>query len=338
MEWGCQLTALVAGGAGFIGSHFVDLLVNEGWDVVVLDALTYSGNKLNLESALASGRVRFVHGRIEDCILVQDLVHNGKIDCFVNFAAETHVDRSIESPTEFIQANVVGVFSILEALRAERSTLSKNFRFLQVSTDEVFGSLGDDGKFSETSPYDPKSPYSAAKAAADHFCRAWHHTYGLPVMITNCSNNYGPRQFPEKLIPLTVTNALQGKPLPVYGNGRNVRDWIYVEDHCRGLMLALEKGKVGETYCFGGSSERPNIEVVEEICRILDEKKLRTGPHASLVEFVSDRPGHDFRYAIDDGKARRELGFAPKVDFKTGLRSTVEWYMQSTKVSKGKTA
>lgn len=327
---------LVTGGAGFIGSCFVGQAVERGQEVIVLDKMTYAGHRANLDWIDGqgwSGSYQFVEGDIADSTLVQDLLQNHRIDAVVHFAAESHVDNSIASPGEFIETNVVGAYRLLEAARhywnALADELRGRFRYVHVSTDEVYGELGETGKFSETSPISPNSPYSASKAAGDHFTKAWHHTYGLPAIVTNCSNNYGPRHFPEKLIPLMIAHALEGKSLPVYGSGKNIRDWIHVEDHCRGVYLALTRGVPGETYCFGGNSERRNLEVVEQICDILSEIGPEKGRnYRELIEFVEDRAGHDWRYAIDDSKAQKELGFSRQYkNFEEGLRATIEWYL-----------
>lgn len=329
---------LVTGGAGFIGSSFVRASLLAGYQVLVLDALTYAGNLDNLEGVLKSGQCDFEKGSIVDFELLTSVVKKFQPDFFINFAAESHVDNSISGPKVFIDTNILGTFNCLEASRAFYSSLSmekkKSFRYLQISTDEVFGSLGDVGKFSESSPYQPHSPYSSSKASADHLVRAWFHTYNLPVLITNCSNNYGPRQHPEKLIPHMIQKALREQPLPVYGSGKNVRDWIHVEDHCRGVLMALEKGKPGESYCFGGNSERTNLSVVESICGLLDELRPRKSgkKYQELITFVEDRAGHDWRYAIDDHLAQKKLGFHRQfTDFKTGLRATCEWYLANQK-------
>jgi len=330
-------TILVTGGAGFIGSCFVRQCIAErAARVVNLDKLTYAGNLDSLESVLADPDHVFVQGDIADRPTVERVFAEHQPAAVVHFAAESHVDRSIDDPGEFVRTNEQGTFHLLDAARRYCSGLPaarrKAFRFLHVSTDEVFGSLGPAGVFSESSPYDPSSPYSASKAAADHFVRAYHRTYGLPVLITNCSNNYGPYQFPEKLIPLMILNALEGKPLPVYGDGQNVRDWLFVEDHCRALWRVLEAGQPGETYNIGGNCEQKNLDVVRTICRMVDE--LRPGlPHApceSLITFVKDRPGHDRRYAIDAGKIQRELGWRPEHDFDSGMRRTVQWYLDNS--------
>jgi dTDP-glucose 4,6-dehydratase len=319
---------LVTGGAGFIGSNFVlSTLKDSGEAIVNLDKLTYAGNLGNLESLRNDSRHVFVQGDIGDRALVRKLLNEYKPRAIVHFAAESHVDRSIAGPAAFIETNVVGTFSLLEEARV----FSREIRFLHVSTDEVYGSLGpDDPAFSETTPYAPNSPYSASKAAADHLVRAYHHTYGLATLTTNCSNNFGPYQFPEKLVPLTIRNALAGKPLPVYGDGRNVRDWLYVLDHCEALRLVLERGRVGETYNIGGGAEEANIDLVRRICSLLDEANPRkAGKHAELITFVTDRPGHDRRYAIDCSKITRELGWRPRESFESGLAKTVRWYVGS---------
>ena len=324
---------LVTGGAGFIGSNFVlDWIAAEGTPVVNLDKLTYAGNPANLASLKGDSRYVFAQGDICDSTLIASLLQKHQPQAIVHFAAESHVDRSIHGPGEFVQTNVVGTFSLLEEARAYWGTLAEpaksRFRFLHVSTDEVYGSLGmDDSAFSETTPYAPNSPYAASKAASDHLVRAYHHTYGMPVITTNCSNNYGPLQFPEKLIPLMILNALNGKPLPVYGDGKNVRDWLHVSDHCSGIRAALAKGKPGETYNIGGNSEKNNLEVVHAVCTILDELHPSGAPHAKLITYVKDRPGHDQRYAINAEKIRRELGWEPQERFEKGLRRTVEWYL-----------
>ncbi len=324
---------LVTGGAGFIGSNFVlDWIAAEGTPVVNLDKLTYAGNPANLASLKGDSRYVFAQGDICDRTLIAGLLQKHQPQAIVHFAAESHVDRSIHGPGEFVQTNVVGTFSLLEEARAYWGTLAEpaksRFRFLHVSTDEVYGSLGStDPAFSETTPYAPNSPYAASKAASDHLVRAYHHTYGMPVITTNCSNNYGPLQFPEKLIPLMILNALNGKPLPVYGDGKNVRDWLHVSDHCSGIRAALAKGKPGETYNIGGNSEKTNLEVVHAVCTILDELHPAGAPHAKLITYVKDRPGHDQRYAINAEKIRRELGWEPQERFEKGLRRTVEWYL-----------
>lgn len=326
---------LVTGGAGFIGANFVlDWIATEGTPVVNLDKLTYAGNPANLASLQNDARHIFVKGDINDRALVADLLKKHRPRAIVHFAAESHVDRSIHGPGEFVQTNVVGTFSLLEETRAYWSGLpapeKSSFRFLHVSTDEVYGSLGsDDPAFSETTPYAPNSPYAASKAGSDHLVRAYHHTYGLPTVTTNCSNNYGPLQFPEKLIPLMVLNALAGKPLPVYGDGKNVRDWLYVGDHCAGIRAALARGRPGETYNIGGNSEKTNLEVVHAVCAILDELHPTGAPHTRLITFVQDRAGHDWRYAINAAKIKRELGWEPTKTFAAGLRETVQWYLSN---------
>ncbi len=328
---------LVTGGAGFIGANFIlEWLARSNEPVVNLDKLTYAGNLANLASVDRDERLVFVQGDIGDRQMVEQLLTRYRPRAVINFAAESHVDRSIHGPGEFIQTNVVGTFNLLEAVRAFWSGLGEGeksgFRFLHVSTDEVYGSLGkNDPAFSETTPYAPNSPYSASKAASDHLVRAYHHTYGLPVLTTNCSNNYGPYQFPEKLIPLVIHNALAGKPLPIYGDGSNIRDWLYVTDHCLGIMTVLEKGRVGETYNIGGNNEKTNLEVVKTICAILDElhPDSPVTPHEKLITFVKDRPGHDARYAINAGKIARELNWQPLESFETGIRKTVAWYLDN---------
>jgi dTDP-glucose 4,6-dehydratase len=326
-------TLLVTGGAGFIGGNFVLGAVASGLRVVNLDALTYAGNLDTLASLDGDERHVFVHGDIGDRELVARLLAQYRPDAVVNFAAESHVDRSIDGPAAFVHTNVVGTLALLEAARDHWRGLDAAakdaFRFLHVSTDEVYGSLGDTGRFSETTPYAPNSPYSASKAASDHLVRAFHHTYGLPVLTTNCSNNYGPYQFPEKLVPLVIQKALAGEPLPVYGDGRNVRDWLYVEDHCSAIRRVLDAGRVGETYNVGGDAERENIVVVKTICALLDERRPRSDgkPRESQITFVKDRPGHDRRYAIDASKLHRELGWAPTRTFEQGIAATVDWYL-----------
>lgn len=329
-------TILVTGGAGFIGSCFVRQWLTAGEARLVnLDKLTYAGNLDSLGAIADHPGYLLVQGDIGDRRLVTRLLDEHEPDAIVNFAAESHVDRSIEGPTEFVTTNVIGTCELLQAARAYWSALPKErrdaFRFLHVSTDEVYGSLGNTGAFSEQSPYAPNSPYAASKAASDHFVRAYHHTYGLPVLTTNCSNNYGPYQFPEKLIPLMILNALEGKPLPVYGDGLQVRDWLFVEDHCEALRTVLAHGKVGETYNIGGNCERANLDVVRTICEIVDRLRpeLRHRPCARLITYVADRPGHDRRYAIDASKIKAELGWTPRHDFKSGLENTVRWYLDN---------
>jgi dTDP-glucose 4,6-dehydratase len=327
---------LVTGGAGFIGSNFVLEAVGSGHTVINLDALTYAGNMDNLASLEGNPRHVFVHGSILDGALVAKLLAEHSPDALVHFAAESHVDRSIVGPAAFVETNVNGTFTLLEAsLKHWRSlddAAKEAFRFLHVSTDEVYGSLGpNDPAFHEETPYQPNSPYSASKAGSDHLVRAYFHTYGLPVLTTNCSNNYGPYQFPEKLIPLMIHNALNGKPLPVYGDGQNVRDWLYVTDHCDAILTVLEKGRLGETYNVGGLNEQKNLDVVNILCAILDELHPSGAPHNRLITYVKDRAGHDRRYAIDCRKLQGELGWAPKESFKTGIRKTVEWYLDNPK-------
>ena len=327
---------LVTGGAGFIGSNFIlQWIAAESARVLNLDKLTYAGNLNNLRSVQAHPRYRFEQGDIIDREFLRSLLARERPRAIVHFAAESHVDRSIHGPDDFVRTNVNGTFSLLEEARAYWTTLPESerasFRFLHVSTDEVYGSLGpNDPAFSETTAYAPNSPYSASKAASDHLVRAYHHTYSLPVLTTNCSNNYGPYQFPEKLIPLMILNACQGKSLPVYGDGENVRDWLYVEDHCHAIRTVLARGRVGETYNIGGRSEKKNLEIVGAICKLLDQ--LRPGdpvvPHDKLITFVKDRPGHDRRYAMDTSKIERELGWHPQETFETGMEKTVRWYLE----------
>ena len=326
-------TWMVTGGAGFIGGNFVLDAVRRGFRVVNLDALTYAGNRDTLASLDRESNHVFVHGDIGDRALVNVLLAEHRPDAVLNFAAESHVDRSIDGPAAFIQTNVVGTLALLEAVRDYWKGLegeaAARFRFLHVSTDEVYGSLGETGKFSETTPYAPNSPYSASKAASDHLVRAFHHTYGLPTLTTNCSNNYGPYHFPEKLIPLVIAKALAGEPLPVYGDGRQVRDWLFVTDHCAAIRAVLEKGRIGETYNVGGNAEMQNIEVVHAICALLDQRRPRADglPRASQITHVADRPGHDRRYAIDAGKLRDELDWEPRYSFEQGIAETVDWYL-----------
>ncbi len=326
-------TWLVTGGAGFIGGNFVLDAVASGVRIVNLDALTYAGNLDTLSPLEGNDNHVFVQGGIGDRELVANLLAQHRPDAVLNFAAESHVDRSIDGPAAFVQTNVVGTLALLEAARdywkALEGRAKEDFRFLHVSTDEVYGSLGETGKFTETTPYAPNSPYSASKAASDHLVRAFHHTYGLPVLTTNCSNNYGPYQFPEKLIPLVIAKAIAGEPLPVYGDGTNVRDWLYVGDHCAAIRTVLERGRVGETYNVGGDAERRNIDVVETICALLDERRPRADgkPRASQITFVKDRPGHDRRYAIDASKLKSELGWTPAHTFENGIAETVDWYL-----------
>lgn len=329
-------TVLVTGGAGFIGANFVLQAVADGFSVINLDKLTYAGNLDTLKSLEGNDRHVFVEGDIGDRALVSSLLARHRVDAVVNFAAESHVDRSIDGPSEFIATNVVGTLGLLEATRDYWRGLdeaaAKAFRLLHVSTDEVYGSLGDEGYFTEDSQYAPNSPYSASKAASDHLVRAFHHTYGLPVLTTNCSNNYGPFQFPEKLIPLIMHKALAGEPLPVYGDGQNVRDWLFVGDHCTAIRRVLEAGRIGETYNVGGNAEQKNLDVVRTICSLLDERRpLPGGRHREdLITFVKDRPGHDRRYAIDASKLKNELGWTPSQTFESGIQATVDWYLGNT--------
>lgn len=325
---------IVTGGAGFIGSNFVNDWVKLGLGKVInLDKLTYAGNLANLADIEQNAEHVFVHGDIGDKGLVGSLLKQYQPRAIVNFAAESHVDRSIHGPGEFIQTNIVGTFNLLEEARAYWGSLNNadktEFRFLHVSTDEVYGSLSStDPAFKETNPYEPNSPYSASKAASDHLVRAYHHTYGMPMLTTNCSNNYGPYHFPEKLIPLVIHNALNGKPLPIYGNGSNVRDWLYVGDHCSAIRRVLEAGRVGETYNIGGWNEKTNLEVVHTLCDMLDQQKpKKSGSYRDQITFVQDRPGHDQRYAIDATKIERELGWKPAETFDTGIQKTVSWYL-----------
>jgi dTDP-glucose 4,6-dehydratase len=325
---GKKPTILVTGGAGFIGGNFVLGTVGD-YAVVNLDALTYAGNPDTLASVSDNPDHAFVHGRIGDRELVDRLLAEYRPSAVVNFAAETHVDRSIDGPRAFVQTNVVETHELLEAVLSYWSTLEEDndaFRFLHVSTDEVYGTLGPEGYFTEESPFRPNSPYAASKAASDHLVRAYHHTYGLPTLTSNCSNNYGPYHFPEKLIPLMILTALRGEPLPVYGDGQQVRDWLYVKDHCRAILAVLRRGRPGETYNVGGHNERTNLEVVKTICALLDEL-VPGSRHESLITFVADRPGHDRRYAIDAGKIERELGWRPEETLETGMEKTVRWYL-----------
>jgi dTDP-glucose 4,6-dehydratase len=328
-------TILVTGGAGFIGSAVVRLLItNSDARVVVLDALTYAGNLDSLAPVASDPRYTFVHADICDAAAMHAAMQSHQPDAVMHLAAESHVDRSIDGPAAFVRTNVLGTFTLLDAVLAYWKTLSGDhataFRFHHVSTDEVFGSLGASGFFTEETSYQPNSPYAASKASSDHLVRAWHHTYGLPVVTSNCSNNYGPYQFPEKLIPLVIRNALAGQPLPVYGRGENVRDWLYVDDHARALLAVLERGEPGETYNVGGVNERRNIDVVRAICALLDELAPdAAGPRERLIRFVTDRPGHDQRYAIDASKIERTLGWTPAETFESGLRKTVQWYVDN---------
>lgn len=331
------MSIIVTGGAGFIGSNFVlDWFDSSNEPIITLDKLTYAGNPENLASLAGNPHHQLVHGDIGDAALVASLLAKHKPRAILNFAAESHVDRSIHGPGEFIQTNIVGTFHLLEAVRAYWSELpeqeKRDFRFLHVSTDEVYGSLEkEDPAFRETNQYEPNSPYSASKAASDHLVRAYHHTYGIPVLTTNCSNNYGPYHFPEKLIPLVIHNALAGKPLPIYGDGQQIRDWLYVKDHCSAIRRVLEAGVVGETYNVGGWNEKANLDVVGTLCTLLDELSPRADgrSYKDQVTFVKDRPGHDRRYAIDAGKLERELGWRPAETFETGIRKTVQWYLDN---------
>jgi dTDP-glucose 4,6-dehydratase len=323
---------LVTGGAGFIGSAVTRLLVLErGATVLVVDKLTYAGDRRSIRDCEVRNGFRFLEADICDTARMREAMAEFRPDAVMHLAAESHVDRSITGAADFIRTNIEGTFSMLEAARGYHAGLEgearARFRFHHISTDEVFGSLGETGAFSETTAYDPRSPYSASKAASDHLVRAWHETYGLPVLVTNCSNNYGPYHFPEKLIPLIILNALEGKPLPVYGDGSNIRDWLHVEDHARALVAVVEHGKVGETYCIGGRAERRNLAVVQTICDLLDERRPGAEPRRGLIRFVADRPGHDRRYAIDCGKVECELGWRQQQSFETGIASTIDWYL-----------
>ncbi len=328
---------LITGGCGFIGSNFIRFLLKNRFSkqIINLDKMTYAGNKDNLVSIEKFKDYQFVKGDISNNKIVKQLLIEYEPDVIVNFAAESHVDRSIEGPTEFIQTNVVGTLNLLHQssqwLKSLNSSKRDSFRFIHISTDEVYGSLGKKGKFLESTPYDPSSPYSASKASSDHLARSWYKTYDFPVLITNCSNNYGPYQFPEKLIPLMIINALEGKSLPVYGSGLNIRDWLYVDDHCRAIKTVIEKGKLGETYNIGGGNEITNIEIVKTICKILDnEQPTNDGKsYNDQIIFVADRPGHDFRYAIDATKIQNELGWEPNESFETGIQKTVLWYLKN---------
>jgi len=339
-------TVIVTGGAGFIGSNFARLLSQEKeYRIVVVDKLTYAGNLANLKEVEQDSSFVFVRADICDVQAMQIIIDEYQPAWLVNFAAETHVDRSIDGPKDFIETNFVGVYVLLELAREYHAKLEGDakaaFRFLQVSTDEVYGSLGETGLFEETTAYDPNSPYSATKAGADHLVQAYKATFGLPVLITNCSNNYGPYQFPEKLIPLMILNAVEGKELPIYGDGSNVRDWLYVEDHCKGILLALKKGRVGQKYNIGGRNERKNFEIVDRICEYLEEfrpaaqnealKSKGVAAYKDLKKFVADRPGHDQRYAIDADKIERELGWKPEHNFETGIKCTIQWYLENSK-------
>ncbi len=328
------MKVLVTGGAGFIGSNLVRLLVSRGHEVLNIDKLTYAGNSESLGDLEGRPNYRFLQADICDAAAMQTAFSGFRPDGVMHLAAESHVDRSIDGPGAFIHTNILGTYTLLEAARNYISTLgnpSQSLRFLHVSTDEVYGSLGDVGEFTESTSYDPRSPYSASKASSDHLARAWHHTYGLPVIVTNCSNNYGPYQFPEKLIPVVLLKALRGESIPVYGKGENIRDWLYVEDHAEALMTVLENGSPGETYNIGGNNEIRNIDLVHLLCSILDEIRPRPDgrPYAEQIAFVTDRPGHDLRYAIDSTKIRDKLGWSPKQDHKSGFRKTVEWYLNN---------
>jgi len=330
-----SVTCLTTGGAGFIGTNFVhQWIAEESAPLVNVDALTYAGNLVSLADVKTHPRYTFVHANICDTETLRNVFQKHRPRFVVNFAAETHVDRSIDGPENFVMTNVVGTFRLLEIAREYYNTLEENekaqFRFLHVSTDEVYGSLGATGKFMETTPYSPNSPYSASKASSDHFVRAYCHTFGLPTLVTNCSNNYGPYQFPEKLIPLMITNALEGKPLPVYGDGMHVRDWLYVEDHCRAIRTVLQKGTIGETYNIGGNAEMPNIEIVRLICDLVEkyQPEIEHKPVQSLITHVQDRPGHDRRYAVDTTKIETELGWRPLESFESGMSKTLKWYLE----------
>jgi len=330
-----KMTILVTGGAGFIGSNFVLMAINSGHQIINLDALTYAGNIESLAGIRENARHHFVHADIADKDTIVQLLARHQPDAIVNFAAESHVDRSIDGPAAFIQTNVVGTLNLLECARdywrALEGVRKDAFRFLHVSTDEVYGSLGDTGAFTEQTAFAPNSPYSASKAASDHLVRAFHHTYGLPTVTTNCSNNYGPHQFPEKLIPLVIQKALSGQALPIYGDGKNIRDWLYVTDHCSAIMAVLQAGRTGETYNVGGDAERENIAVVKAICSVLDKKQPRSDgkSYAEQMTFVQDRPGHDRRYAIDAGKIKSELGWQPAMSFEQGIEQTIQWYLDN---------
>lgn len=328
------MRVIVTGGAGFIGSALVRYLVLEkGVEVLNIDALTYAGNLASLQSVERKPNYRFLEANISDRSAMESAFREFRPDRVMHLAAESHVDRSITGAADFIETNVIGTFTLLETARAYWASLdadqNNRFRFLHVSTDEVYGSLGDEGLFSEETPYDPSSPYSASKASSDHLAKAWQRTYGLPIVVSNCSNNYGPYHFPEKLIPLTILNALAGERLPVYGKGENVRDWLYVEDHARALHVIAERGRVGETYNVGGRNERRNIEVVRRICEVLDRLSPSNRPREELIEFVTDRPGHDARYAIDATKLEQELGWRAQENFETGIEKTVAWYLEN---------
>jgi dTDP-glucose 4,6-dehydratase len=328
---------LITGGAGFIGSNLARIAHAAGHEITVVDKLTYAGNRSSLADLLGQPRFTFVQADICDAEAMRRVFAEARPDKVLHLAAESHVDRSIDGPGEFIATNITGTFQLLQAALGHWRSLSGEakdaFRFVHVSTDEVFGSLGPtDMPFDEATAYDPHSPYSASKAASDHLVRAWHDTYGLPVIVTNCSNNYGPYQFPEKLIPVVILKCLRGEPIPIYGQGDNIRDWLYVEDHAHGLLLAAAKGSAGRTYCFGGDNEQRNLELVKALCGLLDELRPRADgqPHAAAIAHVTDRPGHDQRYAINASRARAELGWAPRADFQSGLRRTVQWYLENS--------
>lgn len=328
------MTVFVTGAAGFIGSALVrDLIMDDEIEVVSIDKLTYAGSEENLVEVSSSTRHHFEKVDICDAAKISDLFDKYKPTAVYHLAAESHVDRSIDGPADFVQTNLVGTFTMLQASLEYWRELpvaeQKSFRFLHVSTDEVYGELGAEGYFSETSPYEPSSPYSASKAGSDHLARAWQRTYGLPVLVTNCSNNYGPYQFPEKLLPVVILNALEGLPLPIYGKGENIRDWLYVHDHTAALRLVVEKGAVGETYMIGGRAEQTNIHIVQSICKILDERYPEKAPHSDLIEFVTDRPGHDARYAVDCSKIETELGWSQSLNLEEGLKKTVDWYLRN---------
>ena len=320
---------LITGGAGFIGSAMVRMAISRGHEVINLDSLTYAANLENVSAVSSGNQYSFVQADIRNRAALDHVFATHRPDAVMHLAAESHVDRSIDGPAAFIETNVIGTFNLLEAARSHWVAQGRpaDFRFHHISTDEVFGSLGADGQFTETTPYDPRSPYSASKAGSDHLVRAWHETYGLPVVLTNCSNNYGPYHFPEKLVPVVILNALHGQPIPVYGDGGNVRDWLYVEDHADALLLVLEKGQVGRSYNIGGENEARNIDLVRMICAHMDALHPSGAPHDRLISFVSDRPGHDRRYAIDPTRIRDELGWRPSVTLDQGLRQTVEWYL-----------
>ena len=323
------MRALITGGTGFIGSALVRRLVAEGWEVVNLDALTDAAAPASLADIAEAANYTFLKADIRDAEAVSDAFERFDPHAVMHLAAESHVDRSVTGPGDFISTNVNGTFNVLQAARAHRDAKKPDLRMLHVSTDEVFGSLGDEGRFDEETPYDPSSPYSASKAASDHLVRAWGRTYGLDVRVSNCSNNYGPRQFPEKLIPLMILAALEERPLPIYGDGTNVRDWLHVDDHARALQMIVEQGEAGRTYCIGGDAERTNLQVVEAICDRMDHRRPRQGGHRALITFVDDRPGHDHRYAIDARRVSKELGWAPSVGFEDGLARTVDWYLDN---------